>query len=45
MFYIENWEQVVVSEIDDKKKDNFVNVYDIFLNVVVVCFQIYEFYK
>lgn len=45
MFYIENWEQVVVSEIDDKKKDNFVNVYDIFLDVVIVCFQIYEFYK
>lgn len=37
MSYIENREQVVVSETDDKKKDNSVNVHDILLYVVVVC--------
>lgn len=37
MSYIENWEQVVVSETDDKKKDNSVNVHDILLYVVIVC--------
>lgn len=45
MSYIENGEQVVVSETDDKKKDNSVNVHDILLDVVVVCLQIHESHK
>lgn len=45
MSYIENWEQVVVSETDDKKKDNSVNVHDILLYVVIVCLQIDESHK
>lgn len=45
MSYIENWEQVVVGETDDKKKDNSVNVHDILLDVVVVCLQIHQSHK
>lgn len=45
MPYIKNWEQVVVSETDDKKKDNSVDVHDILLDVIVVCLQIYKSHK